>query len=481
VVAPRVRERQLNVLQKAVLGLCRAGVSTASRVSQVLHLHADLGAFILQELQVRGLLDSHGQLTPRGDQVLREETLESQQVVAGYVFQDPWTGELWPRYAERLEYAELESSADGHPNLVLGTTGSPRPQRAWMQLPQGIAEPAHPEPADILRVTRRHQRALSFASAPMEEDGEEETLAAASVDIDRVSMIDERPQAVFLATFLYVPREPGMAGTWHACDPFGLGDSARLRKSVERRMERDKGLRSYVSRLLGGSPGEDTEALLDRLQSLRARAEVEVLGHLPLEARRQDLHEPLVDMECARLEVEELGARCTAQKLREALLAVRRVMEAVFEEMRRQHPTDGVWRPLATDQAYNRGIYEATARALGLEVPLPRALAAVKQDKVRGVSGQGGAWQLRPMVVAALLAARSDTRHPLRRAARQQPRLLHELDDISDKAGTAIHGRARQQLEPGLVIDMVQRTWRVVDLLVGPGEADMHSHSQVRD
>lgn len=60
VVAPRVRQREFNVLQRAVMGLCRAGVHRVDSIAEHLSVHTDLAAFILVELKDLGYIDQHG-------------------------------------------------------------------------------------------------------------------------------------------------------------------------------------------------------------------------------------------------------------------------------------------------------------------------------------------------------------------------------------------------------------------------------------
>jgi hypothetical protein len=92
VVAPCVRDRQLNMFQRAVLGLCRAGLHEVEAIGKKLAIHEDLAAFVLVELTDLGYIDNYGCTTEQGLQVLTEDAIEAHDMVAGYVFQDPWNG-----------------------------------------------------------------------------------------------------------------------------------------------------------------------------------------------------------------------------------------------------------------------------------------------------------------------------------------------------------------------------------------------------
>ncbi|MBP9825981.1 MAG: hypothetical protein KBF21_17265, partial [Thermoanaerobaculia bacterium] len=126
VVAPEVRPRRVNILQKAVLGMCRAGITFPPRIGEKLRIHADLATLILSELLQRGLIKPDGLPTPAGNEVFEDEALDMRPPVTGHVFQDPWSGDLWPRFVQRLDYAELDRRENGFPDLILGTKGKPR-------------------------------------------------------------------------------------------------------------------------------------------------------------------------------------------------------------------------------------------------------------------------------------------------------------------------------------------------------------------
>ena len=208
-----------------------------SALATVFRIHPDLAALVYVELQERGLLNREGLPTQKGRDLFEEETLESHKLVTGHVFQDPWSGDLWPRFVERLDYVELQQNPNnGFPDLVLGSKGKPRRERAFMVLPGNLALPPAPSASEIVHVTRRHRSALR-RSESYEGTDEDDTFAhAGSLVLERVSLVDDRPTPVFVTSFIYLPESGDLAGEWHACDPFGLGVSPALRRALEREM-----------------------------------------------------------------------------------------------------------------------------------------------------------------------------------------------------------------------------------------------------
>lgn len=65
VLAPRVSSRKLNILEKAVLGICRIGAFTAQEIGEKLDIGGDLSALIISELQYNNFIDHQGLITKK--------------------------------------------------------------------------------------------------------------------------------------------------------------------------------------------------------------------------------------------------------------------------------------------------------------------------------------------------------------------------------------------------------------------------------
>ena len=155
VVAPEPRPRGVNLLQKAVLGVLRASRLTAAELGAHLGVHPELAAFVVTELQTERWIDAAWTVTRRGIEVLEEDRELSTKLVPGWVFRDPWNGNLWPFVASSLEYAPTELDERGYPVLLLGSTGRPWRQSAWMQFPPGGRGGALPDGGSGDRTPRR--------------------------------------------------------------------------------------------------------------------------------------------------------------------------------------------------------------------------------------------------------------------------------------------------------------------------------------
>jgi hypothetical protein len=478
VVAPVVRDRQLNILQKAVLGMCRAGVSNVQRIGERLHIHSDLAAVIYLELQQLRLVGANGLPTEKGRELFEDETLEASRMVTGHVFQDPWSGDLWPRFIERLDYVELQQNPNsGFPDLMLGSKGKPRREWAFMVLPGDVALPPAPSASEIVRVTRRHRSALRRSSSYEIADEDDTFAHTGSVALERVSLVDDRPTHVFVTSFMYLPETGDLAGEWHACDPFGLGVSPTLRRALERESRSSTALRAVLESMIGQSLDQQIEAQQRLVGEVRAMAINNVEKALSVSARDLPQYEDLVALEYAHVEAELLGDSCPEHKLRDLLGAARRALEGTLKAIFDRHPPRDIWRRVYKLDRSGRPVpvedftwvYEASAKAVGFRLPLPEPLARVRPNHVKAACYPDGGWRLRGAIVAAVLAAREDRAHPLRRAAAKEPGLLALLDEVATKAGGAVHAGSEG---PALnsVLPIIADVHRAVGLLSGLGQ-----------
>ena len=490
VVAPRVRERQLNVLQRAVLGLCRAGAFRAEVIAENLSIDIKLAAFILAEIGSLGYLDTHGGPTDKGLRILDDDAIKTYEMVTGYVFQDPWSGDLWPRFVEKLDYSELEHGDGEFPALLLGPTGKPRRQWAFMVLPKDVPAPVTPSPRAIVEAVSRHRKGLRHKDVEEPDDGEDGSgsFAASGVEIDRVSFIQKEPQPVFLTTYLYVPESAEGETDWYACDPFGLGRSVRLRRRVETVMQdkRMKGLYQVVNRLMGKALEVDYAEQRNWLESLELQAGLEVERRLTVDVRNHSVFDQVVAMESARQEVLLLGDKCPPRKLDEVLRAGVKVLEATFTEMAAEYPLSGIWKRVyvrrknpqgkeylaqQNDRKIRAAVYTGAFREIGFAEPIADSFLNVQAGHVRAVADYDDNWRLRPLVTATALCAQQDPSHPLWTIADQNPGLLNEVEQVASLGGNAGHAND----DPVTVADaegQAERVYKLVAVLLGFGLPD---------
>lgn len=471
VVAPELRDRSFNVLQKAVLGVLRASRLTAAELGGCLGVHPELAAFVSTELQEQGRLDSDWTVTKRGVDLLEQESEESANLVPGWVFRDPWSGNLWPFVASSLEHARTVpgETGTGSPLLDLGTTGSPWRQRAWAQLPPDGQGTDPPDAREILRAALRHKRlGRRRQQVGVHLDEDMDGVNAVGLDLNRLSGIDPEPTPVFLVSFLYVPRDgDDCDDDWHACDFFGRGSDPALRRLVIQAAEEDgrQGLARRLDRLIGLTRHSDFDTFRRAARNRRRKADRLLERALTLDVRRHDVAEPLAEMLDGWIELRDLGDAAGRWRRDGVLMSGRKALERLFAEVAGAWPLAGVSERLSYDRKTNGELLRRTAREIGL-AGLPEALCGVRKGQVHAVSDYADSWRLRPLVVATLLGARDAPGHPLRTAAGKAPDVLERIERVASLGGEAAHGSEDGRLGVDTANTTVQETLEIVGLLL---------------
>lgn len=447
VVAPRISSRKVNILEKAVLGMYRAGVTEASEISQHLDIGKDLTALILMQLTDQHYIDLRGKLTQAGQRILEDEISVTQDAIAGFIFQDPWTGDLFPRFVEREEYAEVRFNDSGYPELILGTTGKPSYQRAFLPEVKNTIE-RQPSPTEIIDAVRQHQRTLRNISRIRTDD--EDWIFEKIPELDRVTFIDEEPIDLWLVTCIYVPEDLSSANTWNVCDPFGLGDSPWLLRKLEKH-RKDKtldGLENFLLRMLDEQQKQKFQNF-DEWSTLTSRnAELRVESKLTSAIRGcNELFEYFIAVERAYIEATELTQSKTENiltKLEDISRSLQKVAECLFKIIRNDFPTKNLGKRLPERQKEIQDTLNAYAENVGFHSPLPNKLLNFSRDNISRTAN-GGNSSLRSLILASLLATPDNAAHPLRLVAQKYPDLLVKLDKLADIRNAGAHASGQDQ------------------------------------
>lgn len=430
VVAPVPKERKLNVFQRAVLRLARASVVRISDLAERLLITPDLAALVVQELiEQLGLLDYSGKPTKRGLEWLEDlEQEPATEAQVGHVFSDAFSGKLWARFLTGdLPIADVELNDEGWPVLLSGSAGDPWKDRTFSVLPgaRDAIVMARPDVKDVLRVARLHRRQRQRDSDEFIDDARDVP------HLKLVSFIDDWPQPFLFA--LRVRRHE--SSDWMVDDPFGHGESIELRTRMEERLDRNKGLRPWLAPLIGSDPDSPT------LAHLQTEAAWKVEERLTASIRHHEVvREKLVAMQRALLEAESYDAPAdkwndVLVKADGAVMWALRVMHQPYAEARPPFFADFDRMPVPS-----RNPIGEAARAIGLEGDVPMRILSITRSQVK--DAEKGRGSLRSALVLALFAARWNQDHPLRRALKVHPELLHQIDELASDRNPAAHGAA---------------------------------------
>jgi hypothetical protein len=512
VVAPEPRpRRQLDLLQKHVLSLVRAGVRLPERIADLLGMdghEVDLATLMLSKLRQTGLLGDDDQLTHLGRRVLEEESAAQPQLVTGYVFQDPWKqGNFWPRFVPQINNrgAEVVDYEGPRPRLNLGTDGKPFRTLAFVMRPVAAdVVLTTPEPIDILRAVRLHHRhRLDFQAERRHRKGAAEgQLPADASELDRLDRtlaeeagsapllnklahINEDPKAVYLLTYLFVPETYEKGTDWQVCDPFGLGLSERLRDAIDERRREYEPLNAYLASLFKrGGDDKDKAARQDVADRYR-QAEQAVEEKLTLAIRhRDDLFRRLVAMQELAAEAETLGASHpgSRDKAEDLLNRIGKVLEQLFKDLARKHAPGACWEGqglLPENKGSNAERLSRIAERMGFDLEvrtqdgqevrrLPDNLARRTLSDIMNTARYLDK-AVNQVVVVVLLTADRLPEHPLRAAGASFPRLLLEVAEIAKERNTKGAHAGDEVVSLDVVLGYVRTVYRVTALLTGDG------------
>ena len=445
VIAPLPLEnKRLNIFQKAVLGFCNIQRPEPAEIGRYLHLDPELMEYILDELHRKDLIDGDYQITPDGQNLLLGEEQNSlSEILTGYVFQDPWTKQLWARVVDKLHYASVEYYGnDAFPTLMLGPIGNTRPEKPFVKRADFNVSWKTPSVQEILNASFRHQRDMKRISSYPDDDLVDDVIRLennADVShpaIKKVALISEEPEPYYMATFLYRPSSVSQSDEWYACDPFGLDASTDLTRWVGELMKRDDLLKERVDEWLKRTTISRFNSSRN-LSELTQVAKTEISKDFPVLIELMPFYSHMLELVRSQLEIAEVEDP-PSDKLRDILLKSAILLEAVLEHIREKFPTSGSTEIYNTkDWGFRQELLSDIARQMGFDTPVPRSFANIEPRKLSRVEKGGGT--LGEQVVVSLLSARLQPAHPFWQAARVMPDMLSLISDLSYVRGQSSH------------------------------------------
>lgn len=458
VTAPRIRSHTLNPLQKAVALLVRTGLLKANEIGPKLDIHDDLAHHILVELWQLGYLTQTG-VSENGLKALRDDSVLSYDWVSGFIFQDPWSGKLWPRFVSDLNFCDY--SYKDHLHLHLGTEGKPRNVRPTLvDFPVKDSSIPFPRAEEVIRAIRRGDRQANSTRSARYADEDVDAVEfpeSQSAGINQITEVDATRRSVFLTTFLYVPepeqaddRRPTSPPAWAVCDPFGFSEIPELYNQIHEVARGDNNLQWMIARLLedsGYQPGYagmrdwEDRAVEDAQGRITQIFSNSIQGY-------EGVFSELVAFESKYRIARDVPER-TAGLPRELL----KVLESVFIWCIKTYPPGAIWQrvfyedrnrktgrmdwfPIRHRSDYQEA-YRYAARELGLE-PAERFLRT-HPNHIRAVVEYNHNSKFTASVCAQVMYAAEVDDHPLRRVAREIPNLLEMLETIASDGGKAGH------------------------------------------
>jgi len=449
VLYPDPKRPQLNLLQRAVLGLIRARTVSAEEMGALTGLHLNLIKLILAQGVSNGwLVASADALTIKGEGLLDGEDVAEANMKSGYVLQDALTGQFWPRLIGQLSQWQPVDPLARYPEFKpeRKTGNSIRPfllsgKRA--ELPALDHESlmlAYRDYRDDYRANQQLGQSVQLSE---------------QISLQGVQRLDDVPQAA--RVLVWVTSDEEGLELWLVKDPFGLRENAWwLQEPLTQALEHDKNLLAQLQPLVS-VPRADNQSVDEWLEALRKQTELQVLIEYPWVERQPDIKRHLGAL-LVRQEKLQQGDK-SPQELDAALVESQKLLEVVMQWLIRTYPANVGQLPKKPN------INEVILSALqipALTEDVITLLGRQKLDQViractRPVSS------LKALLFAAAMGTLNEPRHPLKvlGASELQLKTLLELADLrnqSSHAQSKFTGKEPIRLTTRMALDSIRYT-----------------------
>jgi hypothetical protein len=438
VVTPLVDEPELNVFQRGILGLAQCGERDPGRWAELLGLEPEFAQLVRDGLSTMQYLDEHNAPTEAGLKSLDDGFLDPTRIVVTHVYQDPFTGAIWPAHVENPVTVSVRWVAEHKAKLDVARDAATATVTAIAVPGPDLGKVERPTSAEILEQVSRGRRIEVWG-----EHGERWRRRGPDRITARVSALDSG-EPVYLPVQIAVSQPKGAERSWTAINPFTGRPYERLRRSVLNRCSSHERLGRELQRLIG-RPAEAHLIEYDQMRAerksrYRARFEVDFGGRLRG-------HPELAEL-LTMVEFHWENARASADNDADLELTTNyawRAHEVVLRGLPTRWPVPPWPAASSGDPSPWRKLMEVCKR-IGLEGNEYRNLSTffkkndeIKRALLRVESGKG---PKNPdlMLFAVLSAGAHGSDHPVQNLIGKHPYLLTEWSEASAARNSGSHG-----------------------------------------
>lgn len=451
VLYPDAKRPELNLFQRAVLGLIRARTVRDEAIAELTGLHQNLIKLILAQGVSNGWLVKNAQaLTAKGERLLDDEETDDANLKSGYLLQDALTGQFWPRLVTQLNQLEPKDPLAHYPEL-LGERKTGNTIRPYMIVSGRADLPALDH--ESLTLAYRDYREDYRASQQLGQDNQ----LPKQISLQGVQRLDDAPQSA--RALIWVTADDEGVDLWSAKDPFELRENAWwLQGTLLQVIERDAKLLARLEPLVS-VPRADNQNVEQWLQALRMQTELQVLIEFPWVERQPDIRRHLAALLVRREKLHQGDSR--DQELDAAMMECQKLLEVVMQWLIRKYPADVGQLPKQQrhDPKLNQRILSA------LQIPaftddVIRLLSRQKIDQVfRACSRPSDS--LKALLFAASMGTLQARQHPLKVLGDGELQLaklldLADLRNQSSHAQSNFTGRETTQITSCMALGSIQ-------------------------
>jgi len=243
------RTTSLDLFERAIIGAISNNILEKEKQAVFLHLQLEFVSHIHDRLQEKELIYKDGKL-----RTVRPDLSEDRTPVAIRLYQDPWSGKLWPRFVtDKWRRTMPVSGENQRLSVSVGSTGRPIEIKVFVVEHPGKfpVAPSSDDASEVMTIWNRHIRQNKIKGLKIPIDGP-------------IKVLSDTRQAVHLCCL----NDRGTAGKPAVRDPFGGPSWARFTVSLVAQASRSQGLTRW---LFGAQQGE-FESTTDADPSILVRA-----------------------------------------------------------------------------------------------------------------------------------------------------------------------------------------------------------------
>lgn len=432
VLYPEPRQPELNLFQRAVLGLIRAKSTRLADIAALTGLHPELIALIVAQGISNGWLTSEADvLTDEGYKLLDDEEDGSDSLKAGYLFQDGISGDFWPRMITSLKQIEPIDPQARSPKFSIerrtGHTFRPyvvRPKKQdLLALDNELLARAYRDYRQDFRASQQ----LDVVYSPSD-----------SVWMQGVQRLDNSPEAARVV--VWVTGDDEGNELWSVKDPFGLRESAWwLEEPVRQLLDSDTNLRNFLAPLIG-IPDAGSLTNEEWLRELQKRTELDILIEYPWVEAQLDIKRYFARLLKWQRKIE--SGMTWDSDLEAALGDCQKLLEVVMQWLIDTYPANVGQIPSAKKPDWR--LNERILGALGIPSFTSDVIRILARQDLRQVirACQNPTSSLKALLYAAGMGALNENQHPLKVLQDDDLQLLRLLD-LADLRNQSSHGQSR--------------------------------------
>jgi hypothetical protein len=501
VTVPETHESSLNIFERTVLELARAGVQDNEEIAGWMMISPKLAGRVRQDLKQKRLLDRQG-LTERGERRLQNLlTVDPERIQTGYVYQEALTGELLQRFVLNEDSRQAKANRDlssnsEFPAIQVGlSVDDARTIYGFYVSPNPDIEFRRPGNSDVFQASVRHKRAVDtyqardrgredYADASQSTrwetngEGSEGDTASPPItktrEVNRTINIRSEPICSWMLTYVYLPMEEENPDRWTVADPFGLGNNLTLTQGLRERRKSDSALSDKIDEITESVRSNNEDRRMNQVQRAWEDAASRIENRFGPQIRDARYFSDLAATKKA-LEESGLGdgGEFSHPALREALTKTQRFLEGLLQALRDAYPDEECHHRLNDkSQEQRKKAANAFASQLGFgppedsdySDPLPYGISQRGHGRVKQMARGEGA-SLRSALLYHVFAAYDRDEHPFRVLADREPSILWRLDRLAKMRNQFAAHFDQENLNRENVENYIQAGFRTVEIL----------------